>query len=117
MEIIFSHQALLDLEEIEFISVEKWGKKVAEDYISAIEQAVNLLQQNPNILFKKEDISFILKFYRVKQHFLVCDIIGDTIYILTIKHGNMDLPERIAEVEPYLIKEAQILHKRLIDKK
>lgn len=35
------------------------------------------------------------------------------ITILTIKHGQMDLPNRILELEPALLQEADLLHQRL----
>lgn len=32
-------------------------------------------------------------------------------FVLTVKHGAMDLPSRIAELEPQLMVEAEMLHK------
>jgi hypothetical protein len=47
----------------------------------------------------------------VKQHFLVCALFDKEIYVLTVKHGAMDLPNRIREMEPQLLMEADMLHK------
>ena len=49
-------------------------------------------------------------------HFLVCTTFGDAIYVLTIKHGTSDLPSRIGELEPSLLKEADFLHQALLKK-
>ncbi len=44
---------------------------------------------------------------------LVCDVIGDRIYLLCLIYGGMDLPNRIVELEPQLEVEAEVLHRRL----
>ena len=36
------------------------------------------------------------------------------VYVLTVKHGAMDLPESIGEFEPQLLREAAILHETFI---
>lgn len=43
---------------------------------------------------------------------MVCDLFGDHIYVLAVRHGSMDLPERIAELEPQLLQEAELMHRR-----
>lgn len=106
-----SRRAFLDIKDIEAYSIEKWGPKVADEYIDSIESAFNLLRENPQLLYTKQDIGDSLSFYRVKQHFLVCALFDQEIYVLTVKHGAMDLPNRIQELEPQLLMEADILHK------
>jgi hypothetical protein len=52
----------------------------------------------------------------VRQHFLVCAVFEESIFVLTVKHGAMDLPNRIAEIEPQLFLEADALHRAFRDK-
>ena len=40
---------------------------------------------------------------------LVCDVIGDRIFVLALRAAVMDLPNRIAELEPQLVQEAELL--------
>jgi plasmid stabilization system protein ParE len=105
-----SRRALLDIQDIEAYSIEKWGRKVASEYLQSIEDALNLLREDPGLLKAKSNISQSLCFYRVRQHFLVCAAFKESIFVLTVKHGAMDLPSRIAEIEPQLNQEAHILY-------
>ena len=73
-----------------------------------------LLQENPDLLQDKSAISTHFKFYRVREHFLVCIKLKDVLLVLTIKHGKMDLSSRIGELEPTLVQEANLLHQRLV---
>jgi len=107
--IVLSRRALLDLEEIEEYSREQWGSRVAKDYLWHIEEALNLLKQYPHLLKSQKDFSEHLQFYRSGRHFLVCTTFKECIFVLTIKHGAMDLPPRLAELEPSLAEEVAIL--------
>lgn len=105
-----SRRAVRDLEQIEQYSEDRWGKRITQDYLRSVEDALARLRQQPELLRVKPDISEHFKFYRVRQHFLVCVQIHDRIYVLTIKHTSMDLPQRIIELEPQLLLEARLLH-------
>lgn len=105
-----SRRAIRDLEQIERYSEDRWGQGTTRDYLRDLENALTRLRQQPELLRVKPDISEHFKFYRVRQHFLVCIQIHDRIYVLTIKHTSMDLPQRISELEPQLLIEARLLH-------
>ena len=107
-------RAHYDLREIEDYSLRKWGRKVADRYLEDIQTALSLLQENPDLLQDKFAISTHFKFYRVREHFLVCIKLKDVLLVLTIKHGKMDLSSRIGELEPTLVQEANLLHQRLV---
>ena len=109
-----SRRALRDVEEIRRYSVERWGQRVAEDYLDDIEEALDRLRENPDLLRTKPEFSPHLRFYRVQRHFLVCSMIKQNIYVLAVKHGSMDLPNRLAELEPRLLEEADLLHKTFL---
>jgi plasmid stabilization system protein ParE len=109
-----SRRATLDLSEIERYSIEQWGKKVAADYLTDLENALRRLKEHPGLLRARRELSENLKFYRVRHHLLVCALEGENIYVLAVKHGAIDLPERLAELEPHLIQEAEILHRAFL---
>lgn len=113
LNIELTDRAHLDLQEIVDYSTRTFGKNVAERYLDDIEAALNLLQENPGILRHKDAVSEHFQFYRVRQHFLVCAQVDDYLFVLTFKHVNMDIPKRIAELEPTLLAEAEMLYARL----
>ena len=107
-------RAHYDLQEIEEYSIQRWGKKTANRYLEDIQTALSLLQEKPDLLRQKPHVSPNFKFYRVREHFLVCVELKDFLLVLTIKHGQMDLPNLVAKLEPTLVKEADLLHQRLL---
>ena len=107
--------AVSDLEDIERYSMERWGEPVAARYMGAIETALRRLKAHPELLRDSPEIFRNLKFYRVEKHYLVCAVVMDNIYVLTVKHGAMNLPERLAELEPLLEREAEILHRAFLE--
>lgn len=107
-------RAHYDLQEIADYSLQRLGRKTANRYLEDIQTALSLLQENPNLLRNKSDISPHFKFYRVREHFLVCTKLKDDLLVLTIKHGQMDLPSQVLELEPTLLQEAELLHRRLV---
>lgn len=115
--ILVSRLAIEDLFGIERYSREQWGKRIAAEYMAAIEQGLRRLRETPGLLRTKAEISEALQFYRVRQHFLVCAAKDDTVFVLTVKHGAMDLPERIGEMEPQLLQEVEILHRATKNKR
>lgn len=110
MVIKISRRAGLDLEEIAEYSTLRWGKRVADDYLDSIDFALQTLAENPDLLRNIPEISGVLKWYRVKQHFLVCEVVEPVIYVVTIKHCHMDIPARLNELEPTLMREVEIMH-------
>lgn len=111
-----SRRALLDIEEIERFSVERWGQRVADEYLDSIQEALARLRDKPSLLKSKADVSPYFSVYRVRQHFLVGVIVDRNVYILAVRHGMMDLPNRLVELEPQLLVEAELLHRSLLAK-
>jgi len=90
-------------------TLEKWGQSVADECLDSIQAALNLLRENPGLLRTPPKFPKTFTFYRVKQHFLVCSVIDEAVFVLTLKHGAMDLPARLGELEPSLLEESKIL--------
>ena len=109
-----SRRAARDLEEIRRFSVEQCGNRVAEEYLDHIEEALQRLRQNPTLLRIKPEFSRHFRFFRSRRHYLVCSLVEDNIYLLTVKHGSLDLPSRLAELEPTLLEETDVLHKTFL---
>ncbi len=106
-------KTLDNLQEIYDYSVDKWDEKAAQKYIQYFEETFSLLKENKGLLKINKAISSRFKVYFVKKHCLICDIIADTIFVLTIKHTSLNILERLKELEPNLEEEVKILHKRI----
>ena len=85
-----------------------------ERYLSALDSALRHLAESPSLLQERPNDSLRLRFYPVRQHVLICDVIAGQIYVLAVRHASMDLPRRLAELEPQLVYEAQLLHDRIV---
>ena len=112
-KIKLTDRALDDLTKIESYSVEQFGKKVANKYLDDIELGLNLLQENTGLLQAIEGFSGKLKFYRIRNHFLICTEVHTTVLVLTIKHVQMDIINNLLEMEPALAIEADLYFQKL----
>jgi plasmid stabilization system protein ParE len=112
-----TRRALRDIRSIQAFSIETWGVAVADEYLDAIEAALDRLRENPQLLRTKKPSSDSLCFYRIRQHFLVRALFEKRVFVLAVKHGAMDLPSRIAELEPQLLIETEMLHKAYAKKR
>ncbi len=115
--LLLTERALRDIAEIERYSIAEWGKKTAAKYISDIEAAFFRLQENSELLYAEEDLHPELRFYQVKRHLLVCDIQPNAIILLTVIHASRDIPSRLAEMQPGLTMEVELLHRKLAKSK
>lgn len=103
-------RALRDIAKIESYSLEKFGKEVDARYIGKLEAEIDRVSDNAEILREELPFHQSLKFYRIEQHLLVSETgIEDKIIILTVLHASMDIPSRLAELEPRLSIEAEML--------
>jgi len=112
--VYLTRRALFDVDELDRDSAERWGGQVADQYLADIQAAVERLGELPSLLRSHEGVSLRLRFYRVREHVLICDVMDGDIYVLAIRHARMDLPRRIAELEPQLVHEAEFLHQRIV---
>ena len=109
-------RALRDIASVEAYSIEQFGKRVASKYIDKLESGINCIAENPSLLREETPFHRSLRFYRVEKHLLVCETGIDTrVIILAVIHASMDVPSRLAELEPTLNVEAELLVKKLRD--
>ncbi len=112
-EVHLALRALLNFDRIDSYSTGRWGEKVAARYLADLHAGMKWLEGSPGLLLKKVDRSLRLRFYQVREHMLVCDVVGDRAYLLCLIYGGMALPNRIAEFEPQLVAKAEVLHRQL----
>lgn len=109
-----TNRALEDINTIALWSKEKFGKKVADDYVGKIEAALSRILTNPNLIRPQPKFHSTLQFYRMERHVLVCETaVENRIIVLTVVHESMDLLSRLAEWEPTLQAELEVLLERL----
>ena len=108
-----TRRAVADIRDIKNYSISRWGERTASEYLESIEQALVRLGEDPDVLRAKEACSPHFGFYRVRKHFIVAAVKDDNVYVLTVKHGAMDLPNVIGELEPQLLVEAKLLGQRV----
>ncbi len=109
-----TRRALLDIQGIESYSIEQFGKRVANLYLSKLEAGIQRIAENPELLRGEKPFHTSFKFYRVEKHVFACETgIEGRIIVLTLLHASMDIPECLAELEPNLKVEAALLLKQL----
>ncbi len=116
-KLLLTERTLRDIAEVERHSISDWGKKTAAKNISDIEAALSLLQENSALLRAEEGLHPELRFYRVNKHVLVCDVQNKTIFLLTVIHASRDIPSRLAEMQPSLTMEVELLRQKLAKRK
>ncbi|MDA9859389.1 type II toxin-antitoxin system RelE/ParE family toxin [Rubripirellula sp.] len=109
-----TQRSLRDLIAIEAYSVEQFGRRVANQYLDKLESGINRIKENPDLLREEPPFHASLKSYRIEKHVLVCETgVRGKIIVLTLLHGSMDIPARLAELEPALVMEVAMLLKKL----
>ena len=108
-----TRRALLHLDAIDSNSIERWGERVAQQYLVGVFAAIRRLEESPELLQGRPECSQRLRFYRVREHALVCDVLRDNIYVLAVWHGSMDLPGRLEKLEPQLVHESELFARRI----
>jgi len=111
--LLLTDRSLNDIASIEQHSIEQWGKRITAKYLAQIENALTLIQSNPDLLWRAEGFHQFLQFYSINQHVLVFDIQVNDIILLTVFHGSMDIRSRLAELQPTLTREVELLHQKL----
>ena len=111
--LLLTRRALIDVGDIFEYSTRQWGKKTAEKYLDDIEAGLERVKEQPSLLQEAPELHSALKFYRVNKHVFVCDVLSKSIVVLTVVHASMDIPNRLAELQPTLSTEVELLHRKL----
>lgn len=108
-----TERALSDIEEIARDSVERWGPLVADEYLSDLGAALDRLEADLSLFRERREYTGRLRFYAVREHVLVGDVIAGVGYILTVWWSGMDFIERLSKLEPVLMDEAELLARKI----
>ena len=109
-----TQRSLHDIKGIEAYSLEQFGRQVANQYLDKLEAGLSRLAENPELLREELPFHASLRFYRIEKHVLVCETgVRGKLIILTLLHASMDIPTRLAELEPMLKMEVQMLAAQL----
>ena len=111
--LLLTNRALADLDTVASYSVERWGFRVASQYVADLDAALGRLANDLSLFRERHDYTGRLRFYRVREHVLVGDVIGGTGFVLAVWHGSMDFIERLPELEPDLAREAEIVARQI----
>ena len=111
--VALTHNAAEDIANIETYSIAEWGERTALKYVADIEAALERLRTHPDLLRPEERFHPDLMFYRVNKHLLVCDVYDGTIIVLAVIHASRDIPSRLAELQPTLVAEVELLRAQL----
>lgn len=108
-----TQQAVSDLAAIRAYSRETWGETVAERYLEDLSQGLSRIQMQPSLLRPAPELPNSLRFYNVRKHLFACDVQGESIVVLAVLHVSMDVLNRLAELQPVLATEVELLHRKL----
>lgn len=116
-KLLLTDRALADIEAIESYSVERWGRRVAAQYLADLDAALGRLAEDLSLFRGRHDYTGRLRFYTVREHVLVGDVIGNVGFVLTVWHGSMDFIDRLPKLEPDLLLEAEIMARQIDGKR
>ncbi len=112
--VYLTDRSLADIAGVELHSIQRFGKRVAAQYLGKLEAGIIRIAENPDLLRQEAAFHESLTFYRVEQHLFVCETgIPGKIIILSLLHASMDIPSRLAELESNLSLETEMLLKQL----
>ena len=95
LKIIYSEEAIQDLEEIWFYTFKNWSLEQADRYHSLIIKEIEFLVTKPE---SGKVLDHIRKGYRsskVKSHYIFYRLNSNELEVIRILHENMDIPNRL----------------------
>ena len=110
LRLLLTDRAVNDTLDIERYSIEQFGKRVANRYLTKLEAALQRISAEPGLLHREPAFHASLRFYRVEKHLLICETgVNGHIFVLTVAHASIDIPSRLSELEPSLALEMSLL--------
>ncbi len=113
-KLLLTDRALTDMDAIERYSGERRDRQVADQYLADLNAALGRLAEDLSLLRERHDYAGRLRFYRIREHVLVGDVIDDVGFVLTVWHGSMDFIERLPDLEPDLMRDAEIMARKVV---
>ncbi|PCI57217.1 MAG: plasmid stabilization protein [Alphaproteobacteria bacterium] len=89
--VIVSPRAKRDLKDIYAYTLQSWGEKKADSYLSNIKTSFLQLLDNPKIGRERLDVQSNLRSLHVEKHVIFYKINDSVIYVLGVLHCRMDV--------------------------
>jgi toxin ParE1/3/4 len=99
LHVRFTELADSDLFNIYVYTYQAWGETQAQKYTDSLNGAINRLAEAPERAGTSDRSSLYpgCRSYRMKSHLIFYRVVGDSLEILRVLHGKMDIPSRLAE--------------------
>lgn len=92
---VLSPRAKDDLEEIYDYSVATWGIEQAEDYVRLLQNAIEVVAEDPRRGRPCHEVRKGYRKYRVGSHMLFYRIVDAGVDVVRILHGRMDFERHL----------------------
>lgn len=99
-----SRRALADLRDILVYSGNQWGNAQAETYITELYACFQKIAEAPDLGLKRQTRVQPFRMVAAQKHFIIYDVMRDTVVILTIQHQKRDIEALIKAIRPELLK-------------
>ena len=73
----------------------QWGEAQVNIYLSVIEKALQMIQENPHLGRSKYGVSRNFKGYNAGKHTIFYSVEDQTIYVIRILHSSMNYASHI----------------------
>ena len=99
LNIFYTELADADLIGIYIYTYETWGESQAVRYSDALKAAIYRLAEEPRLpgTLDRSGLYPGCRSYLVKRHLILYRVVEDSLEVVRILHGRMDIPSRIAE--------------------
>ena len=84
-----SSLAKRDFRDILSYTTQMWGERQLAEYKGVIDSSLNAIAENPDAGCQRGKSD--LQFRRAGQHLIFYQTIGETIFVVRILHGQMDI--------------------------
>ncbi len=109
----FSLRALSDLDTIDCNSVQTWGQRIADRYLADLETALHRLAEDVSLFRASPERPGRLRFYPVREHVIIGDVIDGTCLVLTVRSDSQDSLDQLSKLEPDLLLEAELMARQI----
>ena len=89
--------------------------RIADQYLADLDAALGRLAEDLSLFKGRHDYTGRLRFHSVREHVLVGDVIGGVGFVLTVWQGSMNFIDRLPNLEPDLLQEAEIMARKIAE--
>jgi toxin ParE1/3/4 len=93
--IIKQVQAEQDLLDIWLYTFNEWGEQQADNYLDKLDQAIQLLAEQPLMCRERLELAPPVRIYRHANHLVVYLALDDGINVIRVLHESMDIDRQL----------------------